>query len=349
MVSKYVQDIRKIVGIDVSKSSLGNASLKARIDARRGVGFFDTGGQTSSSSRGVAGQSTSSTPNQGTVQNPAFDAGNYVDVSSPSGGQYDYNEGSIEADDNLMNNLPDLNDGSNLSETLNGILGLRDPVSDRLIDLRFDGRSRPPQDWINDSTPLSGAERWTSGTFWSSPASVTQLGGTPIGAAKAARNLVHSDYTTLISTTSEPFSAGGSTIRWIFEWENASQDIVSYYAQDQSCIVSPNAVCSIINPVQYSPDDRMQLVAVAGKWAVSQYESDEDIINSFTDNQHSRIDANYGTGKTMAAVPTANGGYIIGETVGTGGAFLNDNNRVFNSFGKVTGYVTKDMIQFYLP
>ena len=88
MTNKYVQDIKKIVGIDVNQSSLGVAAQKASIDGRKGVAYFNQDSQTISSNKGTSGQTGGNpAPAAGEFAGPALPAGIEI-VTTPSGLQY---------------------------------------------------------------------------------------------------------------------------------------------------------------------------------------------------------------------------------------------------------------------
>jgi len=359
MTTKYVQDIRKIVGIDINQSGLGNATIKPRLGSRRGIASFNSDKQTISSQTGTQGQTTSQDLNTGDLTDPFAEFGNYINPSDPSGGAYDYDNGTFEADDDLFDTLPGLHDDSGNGiggndngngGTLNGISGLIDPETGLALDLRFDGIARPPIDWLNSQTPGNEYERWELGVYWLAPGSPSTTAGTPIAAATTTKNAVFPDYTTLLSATFELFAHAGGSVRWVFVFERPSDnDTVSFYAQDQSCSMTPDSACTIFNPVTYQPNERMQLILGSGVWEVDPREAPEDVIPSYTDNQHSRIDAEFGTARTLSIIPTATGGFIIGETATLGGAMLNNDNILVNSYGKVIDYVAGDMIDSYLP
>lgn len=345
--SKYVDNIRRIVGIDTNQSNLKQPGDKSNLNARRGTGY--------KISDSAAAQGRSSEP--GTIDDvlpkPATtvdSGGNTANPNRPSDSTNDYDEGTIDADDNLIDNLPTPGIGGDNGDTLNGITGLLDPDTDKAIELRFDRRARPPEDWLDSNTPGNEYERWVLGQYWYAPGATPVTSGTAISAAKAVKNATHGDYTDLVDATFESFPHAGGSVRFIFTWERPSdEEQVSFYAQDQSCSMDPDAACTLFDPTKYQPDDSMQLVLGGGVWEVNSKEAPEDVIASYTDNQHSRIDAKFGNDRFVSILPTKNGGYIIAETDTLGGNYTNNKNLLINSYGKAIDYVNGDMISSYLP
>ncbi len=362
MANKYVQDIRKIVGIDVNQSSLGNPIAKTRIDARKGIAYFNQDSQTVTSQKGTPNQTTAGPHSLGAVTNPTFgnSGGNYVSPSDTSQASYDYDDGTYDGDDDLINFLPNLADtspngmGNNISSsggTLNGITGLLDPETGLGLDLRFDGMTRPPEGWDSVDVPPEEYNQWTAGTQWFAPGASDVRSAVAYLAAELQKDVTFSDYTTLISATLESFAHPFGTVRWVFVWERPSDnDTVSFYAQDESCdIDEDDPFCPIFTPVKHPADGLMQLIAAGGKWTPSEWEPLVDIIPAYTDNQHSRIDAEFGTGRFISIIPTRNAGYVIGETDVAGGTLISDINRVFNAYGKVIDYITPAQLPGLLP
>lgn len=360
MTNKYVQDIRKIVGIDVNQSSLGVPALKAPIPGRRGIAYFNSDNQTISNQKGTPNQTKGTPPKLGAVTNPNFNGGNYLDPANTDSATYDYDDGTFEGDDDLLDNLPDLADTStsgmgnnsiSTGGTLNGITGLLDPNTGLGIDLRFDGMTRPPVGWDSVDVPPEEYNQWTSGTQWFAPGPSDVRSAIAYLAAELQKDVSFSDYTDLISAELEAFPHSGGTVRWVFVWERPSDnDTVSYYAQDESCSISPgDPFCPIYTPIKHPADGLMQLIAAGGKWTPSEWEPLVDIVPAYTDNQHSRIDAQFGTGRFVSIIPTKNAGYVIGETDTAGGTLISNVNRVFNAYGKVIDYITPAQLPGLLP
>lgn len=361
MSNKYVQDIRKIVGIDVNQSTLSVPTFKPRIGAKQGIGYFNQDNQTVASSKKDKDQKLKESLDSGTVYNSDFDGGNYLDPADPYSNTYDYDSGTYEATDSLLTDLPSIidstagtgmgNNSVSTGGTLNGITGLLDPESGQSLDLRFDGLVRPPVGWDSVDVPADEYDRWTAGTQWFAPGSPGAYSAVPILAAKIQRDVAHSDYTALVSAEIENFPHIGGSVRWVFVWERSSDnDQVSFYAHDESCSVSPSdPFCPLYSPIKHPADGLMQLVASGGKWQVSEYEPLVDVIPSYTDNQHSRIDAQFGSGRFISIIPTRNAGYVIGETDTLGGTLISDVNRVISAYGKVIDYITAAQLPGLLP
>lgn len=374
--TKYVEDIRKIVKIDVNQKTLGAADRRSTIDAKKGVAYNTAQVGNGGGSRPVGtdqnGSNWEDWFDDGSLDtedtSDGDDQGNSQDPAQPNRGSYGYDQGTWDIGDIIDNesgtpNLPDgvpqglqgrpLNNGG----TLNGITGAIDCESGKELDIRMDKLMRPPEGWRGiddpgDVTGPNGFDVWEAGRQWvgSHLSNPTATSARP--AAEAARDAAgDGDKTILVSTELDAnFPHTGGVLRWIFTWKNPSEVQASYYAYDQGCTASSSDPdCPLVNPTKWPTDGKMQIVLNSdGSYKAATLESPEDIIPKYTDNLHSRINFCFGDGRFGSIIPAINGGYIIAETV-TEGGILTGTGKLFNSQNKVIAYVNDLNYQNFLP
>lgn len=384
--NKYVEDIRRIVKIDVNQKTLGAADRRASIDAKKGIAY-------NTAQVGNGGGSRPAAPNQnGTDWSDWFDdgslddedtsgsddedagdeQGNSQDPSKPNRGSYTYNQGTHDVEKVIDNakGTPNLGDtvGQGLQNrplnnggTLNGLTGAFDCASGKELDIRMDRLMRPPPGWGSvdnpgDVTGENGFAQWEPGRQWLAPWAVAggpSIANTAYEAAKAARDASgDGDKTLLVSTVLDTnFPHTGGTLKWTHTFENPSSHTqATYYAQDQGCTISiDDPVCPFTNPNRWPADGKMQIVLNNdGTYSAATLEAPEDIIPKYTDNLHSRINFCFGDGRFGSIIPAINGGYIIAETATEGGSLLGT-GKLFNSQNKVIAYVSDLTYQNFLP
>lgn len=362
--NKFVRDIRKIVNIDPSQSTLAGAPPKTSIPGKRGIGLSDGDGATSSSQSGTAGVTRATNiPKSGTVaravltsaENPNNNQpGGEVDPNDPLKGVVYNNQGTYNIED-LLDGL----DGPTLANqttegvgqtpissgsTLNGLTGLKDLVTDQEFELRIDGLAKPPTGWNSATDPgtaLPEYDLWTLGKRWLAPA-VNQFFATPREAAVADRNFAGDTLFTVIVASNYIVISD----IWQITFENPiTFATVTYQANGAACTPTfGSSTCPITSPLKWPTDSKMQLVLTDGVFRAAEQEAIDDYITRFLDGQHSRIDFAFATGREGSLRPAQGGGYLLGET--TAGVYSSVVQH-FDSKGKLVAYISPDMASNY--
>lgn len=364
---RYSQDIKRIVGIDPNQTKIGEATRKGDIAGKRGIAYINSDGQTVSSASGTAGITRLTNPtnnmgmlgqDKGSGQNDpdAEDTdGNAVDPTNGSKGSYNYDQGTYDIED-----LIDLEDGPTLSDpaegagignnptnlggTLNGLTGLRDLTTDKGMELRLDGKARPPVGWESETDPGPSAPaytKWTQGKQWIDPLSDTAHTD-PLGAAKYGRDFAGDVLYTVVVDS----SYNSSFDFWQITFEKPVPDgQVTYQANGATCTPSnSDPVCPITNPIKWPADGVMQLALSGSSFIMSEAEAIEDRITQFMDGNHSRVDFAFGSGREGSLRPTQNGGFMVGETVG--GNYVGI-VQMYNPSNKLIAYIAPGMTSAY--
>lgn len=380
---KYVEDIRRIVKVDVNQKALGPANRKASIDARKGIAYNSAQVGSPGGARGSSSTLGTTLGNDwfddgsleediGSGSNDEADGeekGNSTDPKNPTKSIVEYDQGTHDIED-IIDDAPGTPYPSDTvpqglqqtmlknGGTLNGVTGAMDCDSGKELDIRMDKLLRPPAGWdtLQDPGDVSGPNgyyKWEAGRSWFGSSISQPEGYDAITAAKAARDESgDGDKTTVLSATFDgDFPHTGGVFRWIFEFQNpGTMAVASYYAADHSCTpVSGDPICPFTNPTRWPADGKMQIVLnTDGTYKAAELEAPEDIIPKYTDNLHSRINFCFGDGRFGSIIPAINGGYIITETLTEGGT-ATGLGKLFNSQNKVIAYVSELTIPKYLP
>lgn len=385
--NKYVKNLKAIIGLDPTQTSLPAADARQDVGGTRGIGVVDatgTGSSVSGSSGstllsdftdgttgglGELGNSTDpgdpTTPtNTGTTSNPAK-----TGTSIRGGGSGTYDAGNvINGKTNLtLPSNPDPGVGTYVppeqSPKLIGLTGMTDPSTGNGITLRLNGLPLPPSDWTTIQPP-NAYDQWTSGSFWRGYGAPEQYDSIdPIGAAEDARDAAGAGaFTTLISSVYKPFNITVPPTdpaysplgdQWTFIWENPVTHVqVSYYSLRMTCpglSYMNDGVCPINSPVTYPEDGNMQLIKVGAAFIVNPQEAPGDILSQYTDNQHSRLNFKYSSGADNGSIlTTSTNGVMIGATSGVNGTFTG-NVLVFDSSGQLIAITDQTGSDSYLP
>lgn len=367
-MSRYADDLKRIVGVDKINRTLKELADKAAIVARRGEAFYTPTGSLSSG-EGNSGDSTNPST-KATEQSAAVtEAAKSAAAAALSGNKLSNLAGSIAGDliSGMANNffreldgvidIGDLIDAANgniakeglpgfstLNSQIVGIDGLRDCASSKDLRVRFDGLYVPPLTWdsANNPPPITG---WTTGYYYkvvgiggSTEIENNAFGFTIQKACEAAIPKLEERY-----PAQAPFSfsyfTGSDFLGYTCYFNRAVGGSFSLSGNRVSCSLTPppEPVCPSSQPSEDSwpPADVFQLsLDTSGYFKPNSY--DANVPDNFA-NGVSTIDACFGTGRFATIEPASQGGYMVYET-GTSGGTPTGIITVFNADGTIRAF-----------
>lgn len=333
--NKYVRNIREIVGIDVKQSKLGPASRKSNVNGSRGIAYKTPDGTGSISKTGSPGtqyQDPKDAYDTGSNYPTDSWSGNSGSTYSPTDNVYDAEDlidgtGGLDIGDSVYNGIGDRFVYS--GGTLSGLSGLTDCDSGKSLDLRFDGLATPPEGWDTPNEPSSEAyETWTQG--------IEYYDEDAPSVARATADLVASAQAIYPYLRDVVNPGPGVYAFWYASTPEGLGDFQYISVLARSCTVGDSSSCPLVFNRIHEADGVQQLLRQGGKFVSSPHEPEADRVTSYQDNQHSSIDACFGTGRKLRITPTASGGYLIGEL--DGDSNMTGVIRVFDSNNKLRAY-----------
>lgn len=384
--NKYVKNIRKIVDIDPNQYKLQSAARKAAILGRRGIGYVAADGQVSISGSASTDAPFSGYTYSGKWRDSLFDRlaelygmetqlGNSPDPNDPLKSISDTEKGTYSVstviDDPTGIIVPKSNQTTGMGNnpvrsgtTVNGLTGMIDPDTGKEFRVRFNGLDYPPTGWFSDTDIVEPGQLtysgFTQGYQW-----IGNAGGTNFTAITPIEAIYQAFEGTAGVPAGYTISAADFNSEKIFEHLPTSIDNTRFYvfardtddeltafkiaAQPSTC--TPDAddpLCPLTaKAIQHPIDDVITLIRSNGKLQPSLHEPPEDIITKFMDNQHSRVDFEFGL-RTGAILPAHNGGWILTETDAIGG---NPTGvaKLFGSDNKFEAFLPSTLVSSYVP
>lgn len=394
--NRFIRNIRRIVGIDPNQTKLPVPKGKDSIPSRRGIGFRNSDGQTSVGLSGTPGQTSGSVPaqtyyNSGAYSNflAGYNPGNVFNPTDPSKAVIGYNSGVFDVGAVIDNapGTPTLSSstgigiGNNLNivgGTQNGLTGLIDCATGQPMEVRFDGRFRPPEGWENaELPPMKPLEdQILAGQSWRARMSGTTVSaGTCVQAAGAFMATVGECRDAVLTSTFAgtlessavgsqvqngllgvcgiPAGLSGTLLETINVTTSEEPDAFNYqiYYERVGCVPGVG-ICPLNDDFReasvWPEDGKLQLAYINGRFVMSNFEPESERVAKYADGNHSQLDFCFGSGRKGSIIPTNDGGYILAETDGPGGPILGVAKR-FDTQNKVVGEVTESTKLFYAP
>lgn len=358
MGNRIADNIRRIVWNTIVNEWGGKAGTQAdlindrdSLPSKRGVGFQDNP-EISGNGSGTPGKDDKVDPDRNEVYNP---------LGTTRIGSGGASSGSASAAD-IIDGASNL--GSSITDALEEMGGMTEPTSGTPMKLNFydlhdyipEGYDPVTSEWNPEWTDPEEPPDipWDSGIYWymnvsgyvSNP---TFHGTTPQTIVSAAATL----YLDVAVSAQAPWTflewAQQGTSTWIanFQDKNASGVAAQVSFRRNSCTPGSAAACPITQPKaeEWPSDGSIGLKITNDKIEASGFDPDKPL--NLSDDQ-SKVEFNFGSGRSGAVEKTADGDTVVYETTAVGGDATGDVQK-YNASGVKVGTFPASELPFYLP
>lgn len=339
MSNRYADDIRRIVGVDPNRSTLGDPERKGSIVARRGIGYVNSN---SGDAKGISGTpgTTQLSADQGqgdssTGENAAGEVG--LTPGDPQSGVIQSDTNTLSAEDIIDGNVNAAKPGSpqvtaaGLQYFNNGAangMTAKDCDTGKDIGIRLRNDFVPPEGWENADTPPA-AFQWELGYNYhfldpNTGAGVgSDNGTTAYECASTAGNVWGGSMTEAYQSVSAGSHNGYGDFIGTYDPAIMSPVLYATYGnifpvKKAACVAGTDTFCPLTEPEgagDWPADNTYMLKLVDGQFVTSN--RDEDVPAKFK-NPVSRVDFCFGSGGSRAGTieVTKDGGHMVYETSG---------------------------------
>lgn len=363
MGNRYADDIKRIVGTDLNRSSLGDAPERNPIGGKRGIGYFNPDSNSSDSTSGTPGAG-------GTQLGNEADTGGFDDPANNQGNN------SPNPNDPLNNSFYDDTAGVSAADIIDGIAEeakFGDPLSSdggpifdgpalhKITDITDCDTGQEMEIYPGDLYPAPEEIQDTQGNIisnaWEDPGTPPDIPGWTLGryynVSVSMTDSPEFDVATPVQAITDVFEAMNAQVGPIYglPWEFRYIDydntnIIGYSAsEDVEGVIGVwvelpcaggeyegnNTVCPLTNPKETMWPSDLKAILVLGTSGFEGHELDPDIPASYS-TPVNLVDFCFGSGRSGRIEATRDGGFMIYETVlgaPTGIARVyNANNRV---------------------
>ncbi len=385
MANKYADNIRRIVGFDPTKSSLGDAQQKDSIAGKRGIGYMSTDGRSTMSASGHSGNFTDGTGTtlpeipDGSLDEgfpPAFGQGSYIDPTNPLNSILTGAVGRWDIED-IFDGISSPHVGSPLGSGISGIglgtggsinelTGMTDCATGKGIALNYRNEGEePPPGWTDADTPPEGYE-WEQGFQYHDTSKFSNIVGIALGATLAEALMNQAGWISVIGGSigtfvqmyigNDPDYPAATWVAGYADYTHSGgsppNNLIRVYVHTKSACTPVTTYCTLTGPASsYHPEDGVMTLTFNGDGGFQQHalEAPNDIIPSLDGQTISSLNFCLDGGTRFGTLaPAVNGGFMLYETDSEGGSPVGV-VRVFSSDRQMVAATDITGMQAWMP
>lgn len=379
MSDRYADDIKRIVGVDKTKSALSQAVVREGIPGKRGIGYYTADKRSVQTASGNSGEGGTQIPPQpdDNQDTKIKSTGKSPDPRNPLSGIKEEGDNTFDVEDVLDGKAgptfsSSINSGLGAFEgasggTLDTLSGIVDCDTGKELEVHLVDDPPPPEGWQAWNMPPTDDD-FIAGLYWRPNVTFTNpltygaqtlaacknaLIGETVGTGRTLKAVIASG-----DGDSEPGVAPGSEA-WARYSYNETDDATFLTGFEQlSCLLptdyTAQPFCSTTAPaLEQEADGKMQLTFKNGAFSSNPYEATADKVPALEgQGTLSFLGFCFGESNSRSGVlrKAINGGFMLYETDPMDGTVIADGIvRVYNSSGRLAAATDAVGLKNYLP